>query len=241
PVRRPVAARPSPPSPSMAAEAHTPRPVEPRRRPTWGEVAALASSRSGERKVAAVDPDTRPTRLVRQEPLDLSRPRTEVEPTCDYDSRLRRVLDFQLPDVNGKPTRFRDFDADLILLDFWGTWCQPCVRSIPHLVDLQKKLGGKTLVVVGIACEQDAPGQSAARVAKVAERLKVNYPLLLSRNDGSCPLQEALHVQAFPTMILLDREGRLLWRDQGATPATLSRLDRMISVATQVDGSKVRR
>ena len=59
--------------------------------------------------------------------------------------------------------------------------------------------------------------------------------MLLSRNDGSCPLQSALHVQAFPTMVLLDREGRVLWRDQGATPATLARLDRFLAAPPKDD------
>ena len=49
------------------------------------------------------------------------------------------------------------------------------------------------------------------------------------------PLQEALHVQAYPTMILVDRHGRIRWRDQGATPTTLARLDRVVAAATRSD------
>src|SRR5205807_398304 len=101
--------------------------------------------------------------------------------------------------------------------------------------DLQEQMGGKRLAVIGVACEKDAPDQAAARVAETARRLKINYPLLLSRNDGSCPLQEALHVQAFPTMVLVDRQGRVLWRDQGSTPATLARLDRVLASCPLAD------
>jgi thiol-disulfide isomerase/thioredoxin len=158
-----------------------------------------------------------------------------VEPTCDYDERHRRILDFRLPGLDGKPVRFRDLDADLVLLDFWGTWCEPCLRSTPHLIELQQRTEGKRLTVVGIACEQDGPEKSAPRVAAAARKLNINYPLLLSRNDGSCPLQEALHVSALPTMVLVDRQGRVLWRDQGATPATLARLDRILA-ATPTGG-----
>jgi hypothetical protein len=53
--------------------------------------------------------------------------------------------------------------------------------------------------------------------------------------DGSCPLQKALHVQAYPTLILVDRHGRILWQDRGATRLTMMRLDRMISIATKSD------
>ncbi len=150
-----------------------------------------------------------------------------LKPLCDYDDRHRRILDFRLPDLDGRPVRFQELDADLVLIDFWGTWCPPCVQSIPHLVELQERMG-KRLAVVGIACESEVPEKAAPKVAETIGKLKVNYKVLLSRNDGSCPIQEALHIQAFPTMILVDRQGRVLWRDQGATPATLARLDRML-------------
>ena len=147
---------------------------------------------------------------------------------CDYDERHRRINDFRLPDLQGRPVRFKDLDADLILLDFWGTWCQPCLKSIPKLVDLQAKNPGKKLLVVGVACEQGEFNEASRNVAATAARLKINYPILLSRNDGTCPLQEAMHIQAFPTLVLVDREGRVVWRDQGATPATIARLERLV-------------
>lgn len=245
PVRAPVVARPSNPALSLATEPRSATAGAAKRRPTWGEVASRAGQavplerRGG--PIAAVDPETKPTLLVREDPVGRSKPPSVTKPTCEYDDRLRRVLDFRLPNLEGGTTRFKDLDADLILLDFWGTWCPPCLKSMPHLVELQKKIGDKKLRVVGVACEQDAPGQSTPRVAKVARGLKVNYPVLLSRNDGSCPLQKALHIQAFPTMILLDREGRVLWRDQGATPATLSRLDRMIEVTREPSPASAKR
>ena len=153
-----------------------------------------------------------------------------AEPYCDYDDRHRRIVDFRLPDLDGKPVRFQDIDADLILLDFWGTWCQPCLRSVPHLIELQERLGSK-IAVVGIACEPDPRDEAVARVKATARKLKVNYPILVSKNDGTCPIQEALHIQAFPTLVLVDRQGRVIWRDQGATPATLARLDRALALS----------
>jgi hypothetical protein len=47
--------------------------------------------------------------------------------------------------------------------------------------------------------------------------------------DGTCPVQDALQIQFYPTMILLDRQGRILWREQGATEVTLARMDRFIA------------
>ncbi len=164
----------------------------------------------------------------------------EPDTFCRYDSKHRRIEDFRLPDIQGRLVRFQDVDSDLILLDFWGSWCQPCLRSVPHLIDLQKRLGGKQLQVVGIACERDQQPaeQRAAGAAKAAKKLGINYPILVSTMDGSCPLQKALHIQSYPTLILVDRQGRVLWQEQGATRLTMMRLDRMIAIATQSDGRR---
>ena len=242
--RRPVAA--------TAASAPTrgpfPEPASARRRPTWGEVAstsatlpvlegraAVAGSAKADAGVARRSHVTTTESGRGASASALPPAATDVNiAKCEYDDHYRRIIDFRLPDLGGKPIRFQELDADLVLLDFWGTWCPPCLKSIPHLIELQERMG-KKLVVVGIACEQDSPDQAAARVSALSKKLGVNYPVLLSRNDGSCPLQEALHVQAFPTMVLLDRQGRMLWRDQGATPATLGRLDRFLAAIPKPD------
>jgi thiol-disulfide isomerase/thioredoxin len=171
-------------------------------------------------------------------PQAAPRPADDGKAYCHFDSKHRRIEDFRLPDLQGKPTRFQDLDADLVLIDFWGTWCQPCVQSIPHLVELQKRYGSQRLKVLGIACEQGDPKDRPAKVAKEARRLGINYPLLLSGMDGDCPLQQALHIQAYPTLILVDRQGRIVWRDQGATPTTLARLDRFLASATPADAPR---
>ena len=155
----------------------------------------------------------------------------EVKPFCDYDPANRRLRDFVLPDVEGRPVAFRDLGADLVLLDFWGTWCAPCKESIPHLTEIQERYKDKKFVIVGIACERTEPKERAAKVAETMKEMNINYPVLLTAMDGTCPLQEALKIQFYPTMVLLDREGRVLWRDQGATGVTLARLDRFISSA----------
>jgi thiol-disulfide isomerase/thioredoxin len=222
-----------------------------RRRRTWGEVASTESAVPPLEGEAETDSGGRASGAKADAGIALgsltSDDRSAAravgtdkgagKPSCDYDERLRRINDFRLPDVSGKLVRFQDFDADLVLIDFWGTWCQPCLQSIPHLVDLQERMG-RRLAVIGVACEPEATDQAAVRVSATVKRLKINYPVLISRNDGSCPLQEALHVQAFPTMILVDRQGRVLWRDQGSTPTTLSRLDRFLASASPTEDTR---
>ncbi|HMB04910.1 MAG TPA: redoxin domain-containing protein [Isosphaeraceae bacterium] len=223
----PASASSKDPGPSPAADPTTPIPAaRPRRRPTWRELA--------ERESAQEEPrGTRPP--SDSGPAPAPAPAGGREVYCRYDPRSRRIEDFRLPDPEGKLVRFQDLDADLVLLDFWGTWCQPCVKSVPHLVDLQKRIGDRKLKVLGIACEQGPPQKCGATVAKAVRQLGINYPVLVSGTDGQCPLQRALHIQAYPTLILVDRQGRILWQDQGTTPLTLARLDRMLTQTLQSD------
>jgi thiol-disulfide isomerase/thioredoxin len=156
---------------------------------------------------------------------------------CSIDPIERRLIDFKLPDLSGKMVSLHDIDADLILLDFWGSWCQPCRKSIPHLIEMQQKLAGKRVQVIGIACEKAAAARDRqASAAKAVQELGINYPVLLSGRDGSCPLQQALQIQFYPTMVLISRDGKLLAREHGATDATLPRMDRAIASALRGQG-----
>lgn len=228
------------------------RPTE-SRRPTWGEVtsrqpeipvdealvrtANLAGSpRDANRADPAVAEAVAPSAPAKEQSERAPLPKRESGPYCDYDASERKVVDLALPDASGRMVSLRDFDADLILLDFWGTWCAPCRKSIPHLKELQASLGGKKLQVIGIACERTPAEERAAKVAEVVKETGINYAVLITGMDGACPVQEALAIQFYPTMILLDREGRILLREQGATDATLARLDRFI--ARNLDGGK---
>jgi thiol-disulfide isomerase/thioredoxin len=149
---------------------------------------------------------------------------------CRIDPTDRRVVDLRLPALDGKIVSFNDIDADLILLDFWGSWCKECRKSIPHLSELQAKYGENRLRVIGVACERGASLQERqASATKAARGLKINYSVLVSSMDGSCPVQKGMQIQFYPTMVLLSRDGRIIQREQGATDATLARIDRAIA------------
>ncbi len=107
---------------------------------------------------------------------------------CRFDPSERRIVDFQLPGLDGKVVSLHDADADLILLDFWGSWCAPCRTSIPHLAELHEKLAAKGVKVIGIACEKGESFQDRRAHAEAAVRdLNINYPVLISNKDGGLP------------------------------------------------------
>ena len=62
----------------------------------------------------------------------------------------RRAEDFAL-DLNGKPAHLSDFRGKVVVLNFWGTWCPPCIEETPSLNRLQKYIEGRNGVVLGVA------------------------------------------------------------------------------------------
>ncbi len=219
-------------SPDPMPEVPSPEPsASPVSKPRkWSDLAPAASAPAAKVSASAsAVATTRPNVLLARRSKSSAPVKLDAEALCQFDSRLSQLVDFQLPDLNGQPVRFRDLDADYILLDFWGTWCQPCVGSIPHLVELQKKYGPNKLRVVGIACEKDPMERRKANVGAAAAKLGINYSVLVASMDGSCPVQRDFQVRFYPTMILLDRKGKILWRAEGATESNLYRLDRALA------------
>ena len=207
----------------------------PASRTKWGEIAPTTPRPRvlAETSAAPVVVPPRPNSIfARFRPRDPA-----LAPLCDFDAKSRKLNDFRLPDLEGQPVRFRDLDADYVLLDFWGTWCNPCLDSIPHLIELQKQYGPGRLKVVGIACEKVSGEQRRSRVDAFARKLGMNYTVLLSTMDGTDPVQKAMSVRYYPTMVLLGRDGQVLWSAEGATPANLERLDRALESMTRGDSA----
>jgi thiol-disulfide isomerase/thioredoxin len=146
----------------------------------------------------------------------------------------RRLVDFQLNDVDGRPVSFGTINSRLVLIDFWTTWCGPCLKAIPHLVNLQKRYGEQGLQVVGIACEQGHASDRVARVARTRSQLQASgmhiaYPLLIDAgDDDKLLLRDHFRIDQYPTLILLDKTGKVLWRNEGPDHADLAQLENLL-------------
>lgn len=147
----------------------------------------------------------------------------------------QQVVNFALNDINGKPWELKaNRTGKLVLLDFWGTWCAPCRQGMPALKGLQNKYGSQGLEVIGIAYEQGGtPDEQAYKVNDVCQKLLVNYRQLLG-SGSSCPVKSQLRVHAYPTMVLLDEQGYVLWRHAGLPTRTeMEELERLVQSRTR--------
>ncbi len=137
---------------------------------------------------------------------------TQAQPRVFCDFNGSRLQDFALNDSYGRNWAFHQHQGKLVLLDFWGTWCMPCVRAIPHIKQLQTQYGQSGLEVVGIACERASGAERSRRVQEAIQRYQITYRVLLGEEYDECPVQQKFHIESYPTLVLLDSNGKTLWR-----------------------------
>ena len=138
------------------------------------------------------------------------------------------LYNFALNDVSGRPWEFRNRRGRLILIDFWGTWCVHCLHAVPHLNILQERYGPYGLQVVGIAYEEGPPAEQVQKVNRVRQRLGMNYQVLMGADRGQCPVRAQFAVANWPTFVLLDEGGRIIWRAEGLDANQMRELEIII-------------
>jgi peroxiredoxin len=124
-------------------------------------------------------------------------------------------LDF--PDVQGTPQALSQWQGQVLVLNFWATWCAPCREEIPDFVALRAQHQSRGVEFVGIAAD------NAVNIARFLQHTSVNYPILIG--EGAA-IGLARHLgnpnAALPYTIVLDRDGNIVLNHLGRLPrATL--------------------
>lgn len=111
--------------------------------------------------------------------------------------------DFALPDLEGKTVRLSDFKGKVIILDFWATWCPPCVHEIPHFIELYEQYKESGFQMIGIAIQSG----SESNIRQFVEKHGINYLILMGNREIT---REYGNINAIPTTFLIDRQGRIV-------------------------------
>jgi len=130
--------------------------------------------------------------------------------------------DFSLMDVSGQLRNVAEWQGKVLVINFWATWCPPCLEEIPHFIDLQDKYGDQGLQFVGIALE------GVDEVIGFANEQGINYPLLVGEQEViKLANKFGNHIGGLPYTIILDRGGRISFIKQG--PLSLLEAEQVIT------------
>ncbi|MEW8505416.1 MAG: TlpA disulfide reductase family protein [Candidatus Thiodiazotropha sp.] len=112
-----------------------------------------------------------------------------------------------LRDLAGDSYNLSDFKGKTVLVNFWTTWCPPCIEEMPSLISLNRDMEESEFVILAVNVEENR-----RRVGNIARRLKLTFPVLLDqRRDAG----NAWDVKVFPSSFLVDAKGWLRYRAIG--------------------------
>ncbi|HLH39183.1 MAG TPA: TlpA disulfide reductase family protein [Bryobacteraceae bacterium] len=118
------------------------------------------------------------------------------------ESTRKMAPDFALKDAAGKTVRLSDYRGDVVLLNFWATWCGPCQIEIPWFIDFQKNYKDRKFAVLGVSMDDDG----WKSVKPYIEQRKINYPIVVGTEETS---QLYGGIDSLPTTFIIDRGGRI--------------------------------
>ncbi len=124
-----------------------------------------------------------------------------------------RRPEFTLPDLDGRRRSITEWDGKVVALNFWATWCPPCLKEVPEFVSLQEKYRAQGLQFIGIAL------QKPEEVREFVAEHGVNYPILAGELEV-IKLAEAYgnSIGALPYTVIIDRNGHISHVKPGILP-----------------------
>lgn len=145
-------------------------------------------------------------KLQTRVPDSFSLPAQDPDPAASL-----QAPDFTLTGLNGMAWNLARMRGNIVLVNFWASWCEPCRQELPQLQQLYERHSDDGLVVVGVSDED--PGKTR----QFLEEHGIGYPSL---HDDAGSVMQSYEITAIPTSLIIGREGQLLRRMEGYTPTS---------------------
>lgn len=117
---------------------------------------------------------------------------------------------FTLNDLHDQPHASSEWQGKVRMINFWASWCPPCVREIPAFIKLQEAYKNQGLVIIGIALD------NKQSVIDFTDPLDINYPILMAQKAG-IPLAKAYgnRLGVLPYTVIVDKDGNIIYTHRG--------------------------
>lgn len=120
--------------------------------------------------------------------------------------------DFALKSVDGKTVKLSDYKGKVVILDFWATWCPPCRKGIPDLIELKNEFGKKGVEIIGISVDSK---NTIAEVPSFVKDKKINYPVVYADKKV---VSDYGGIESIPTSFIVDKSGKIVNKMIGLYP-----------------------
>ena len=116
-------------------------------------------------------------------------------------SSLKPMVDLRLQSLDGKPVSTESLKGKIMVVDFWATWCGPCIAEIPEFNELHRKFAGKGVKVIGVALASGRP----AEVKPYVDRFNMKYSVVAGDDDQTYDL----NIVGYPTTYLVTKDWKI--------------------------------
>ena len=126
------------------------------------------------------------------------------DPAPVENTAVTALMQTSLPDTKNQQRALAEWKGKTLVINFWATWCPPCVAEMPELVELQADMAGRNVQIIGIGID------SPSNIQQVAEKLQISYPLLIAGMQGT-ELSRQFGNQAggLPFTVLIGPDGKI--------------------------------
>lgn len=132
--------------------------------------------------------------------------------------------EFVMMDIEGNIRNIKDWDGQIVLLNFWATWCPPCLEEIPGFIEVQQELENRGFQIIGVAVDNEE------NVREFANEMEMNYPILAGEMEAIELSQKyGNSIGALPFSAIIDKNGKVTHTIMGELNK-----DRLISILKQL-------